>query len=381
METTSYIKRTFEKFDCEHKTITISLKCVDTDISYEHYKQLNKNINFSKRSIATLSAPFTFVWRISELNILSKFPYFVLFPFDITRKDGEFFNRELKDVQNSSWKKTYNKSFTWAALQHVRIIYDLLYEICSYGKSFENSYALSLVQISLCNLMLYLDKSKLKTDFMEMKNSILKNFDTQFLLNLQKTSHPSSFSKAIIISFNINKNIYNLFGCDIELYYMMSSNIYDEWFDFKIASIITNIAPKYFYSQNSFTNKEKFKKELFAYLEIELHDSILMMFYLFYFYEKSIKTPKSGIKQMENTVERMIKISKNKNIKSLLNMIRLTSQSDVVLEQVCQHFLENVYNFVINDGVSSFDMYYYQKKCEYDMFDKNLELNVQCAND
>ena len=78
---------------------------------------------------------------------------------------------------------------------------------------------------------------------------------------------------------------------------------------------------------------------------------------------------------MENTVERMTKISKNKNIKSLLNMMRVNSQSDIILERVCKHFLEYEYRFATYNGVLSFDMYYFQKKCEYDMFDKTLELN------
>lgn len=356
----AYIERTFDKFNCKNDICIVGLQSV-TSHSYEQYLELKKHIARTKFENKTLCSHGPFVWKISLLrNWDSKFPYFVLFPFNLARLDGRHYNTMIELHQLTSWSK-FHKYPVFILLQHIRIIKDMLEVIFTNGNTQSNSRVIALVQISLTNYMsdARINKFKNIQEYLKQTNDI-----HEVLLNV----HPELLCKTVLRLYEENKYFF-FHESDIDLFYIAIARIDSKWIFHKISNF--NIEEKMFYTRLAYLNKEKLKTEVLFYLWERTKDDLMKLFFVFYFSNKINKIPTSGINQIYENLNKMIKISYDKNLPELLRMMGIENLNDFL-----QIFLEK---FLHNNGYSgkTIEDYYRHTRETYESFLKNVYLDIQ----
>lgn len=371
MDESFYIARTLRKFNCRNNIIVIEIQSKNDCIDYAAHNHLENFTYRNKDGMSSVNAPESCVWRISYLHKTSNLPHFVLYPFDFTRKDGRSYNRSIEAYQRETWS-LFNSSPTLIVIQHMRIIYDLLYEVILYGHSHENSRALSLIQNSLVNFMTSQCLKRLKKNVDEIRDCILEHQQKTIALNhLVSVCHPLSFCRAVVILLNQK---YDISFCknDADIYYMIANCIDDSWCAMKLDAILQTLNDKPFFTHDAYTSKEVFRKELLDYINISKRRDFVFMFYIYYFSDKMHKIFKPGVTQMYDTITRMIKISQTKKIEYLLSMMNLNAKRDFLIEKSCQKFMLNM---PILCEKSFYEHYFEKKRNEYDIFDRKLCLD------
>ena len=360
----AYIERTFNKFNCRSDISIVGLQSL-TSLTYEEYVEFKKHIARTKFENKTLCTYGPFVWKISTLrNWNNKFPYFVLFPFNLARSDGRHFNNIIESYQSTSWSKFY-KYPIFIFLQHIRIIQDTLKVISTHGNTQSTTQVIALVQNSLINYMSDAKIKNLNKSIQDIQEYLKQNDNIH---NLFLNVHPVILCKTVLRLFEENKDYlfdYN----DIDLFYVAIARIDSKWIYHKISNL--NIKDKKFYTREAYLNAEKLKAEVLEYLWEKSKNDLIKLFFVFYFCNKINKIPTSGINQIYENLNKMIKISYDKNLSELLSMMGINNVNDVL-----EIFIEK---FLCNDGLigATFEDYHQHMKRTYEVFLKNFLLDIQ----
>ena len=177
------------------------------------------------------------------------------------------------------------------------------------------------------------------------------------------------FDKVVVaVSDGENKD-YLFDHNDIDLFYVAIARIDSKWIYHKISNL--NIEDKMFYTREAYLNADKLKAEVLEYLWEKSKNELMKLFFVFYFCNKINKIPTSGINQIYENLNKMIKISYDKNLSELLSMMGINNVNDVL-----EIFIQKI---LCNDGLigTTFEDYHQHMKRTYEIFLKNFLLDIQ----